>query len=82
MQVASFTGERQAVASYDHSLRRAYKAGVHEGLAVGLGFGVFMLVLCGSYALAIWFGGKMIIEKAYAAGDVVTIVMAILMGSL
>ncbi|KAK4492352.1 hypothetical protein RD792_003156 [Penstemon davidsonii] len=79
--VASFTGERQAIARYDNSLQRAYKAGVYEGLAAGLGFGVFMLVLFCSYALAVWFGAKMIIEKGYVGGDVLNIVMAILLGS-
>ncbi|KAL3850148.1 hypothetical protein ACJIZ3_012030 [Penstemon smallii] len=79
--VASFTGERQAIARYDNSLHRAYKAGVYEGLAAGLGFGVFMFVLFCSYALAVWFGAKMIIEKGYVGGDVLNIVMAILLGS-
>ncbi|KAI3461135.1 hypothetical protein Pfo_017798 [Paulownia fortunei] len=79
--VASFTGERQAVANYDKSLDKAYKAGVQEGLAAGLGSGVFMLVLFCSYALAIWFGAKMIITKGYTGGAVLNIVMAVLMGS-
>ncbi|XP_073054911.1 ABC transporter B family member 11-like isoform X2 [Primulina eburnea] len=80
--VASFTGEKQAVAKYEKSLYRAYEAGVHEGLAAGLGSGVFMLVLFSSYALAIWFGAKMIIHKGYSGGDVLNIIMAVLMGSL
>lgn len=82
MQVASFNGERQAVAKYEKSLHRAYEAGVEEGLAAGLGSGVFMLILFCSYALGIWFGGKMIIEKGYNGGDVLSIVMAIVTGSL
>ncbi|XP_073301222.1 ABC transporter B family member 11-like isoform X2 [Primulina huaijiensis] len=80
--VASFTGEKQAVAKYEKSLCRAYEAGVHEGLAAGLGSGVFMLVLFSSYALAIWFGAKMIIHNGYSGGDVLNIIMAVLMGSL
>ncbi|XP_073136211.1 ABC transporter B family member 11-like isoform X2 [Henckelia pumila] len=79
--VASFTGEKQAVAKYEKFLYRAYEAGVHEGLAAGLGSGVFMLVLFSSYALAIWFGAKMIIQHGYSGGDVLNIIMAVLMGS-
>lgn len=82
IQVASFTGEREAVAKYEESLHRAYKAGVDEGLAAGLGVGVFMLVLFCSYALALWFGAKMVITKGYTGGDVLNILMAILLGSL
>lgn len=79
--VASFTGERQAVDKYGKSLYKAYKAGVEEGLAAGLGAGVSLLVLFGSYALAVWFGAKMIIEKGYTGGEVLNIIMAVLLGS-
>ncbi|KAL2510817.1 ABC transporter B family member 11 [Abeliophyllum distichum] len=79
--VASFTGESQAIAKYDKSLNKAYEAGVLEGLAAGLGSGIFMLVLFCSYALAIWFGAKMIVQNAYTGGDVLNIIMAILIGS-
>ncbi|KAG6409945.1 hypothetical protein SASPL_127988 [Salvia splendens] len=79
--VASFTGERRAVDRYEKSLHKAYKAGVQEGLAAGLGSGVSMLALYCSYALAVWFGSKMIIEKGYTGGHVLNIMMAILLGS-
>ncbi|KAK4408292.1 ABC transporter B family member 11 [Sesamum angolense] len=79
--VASFTGERQAVEKYDKSLYKAYKSGVHEGLAAGFGSGLFFLVFFCSYALATWFGAKMIITKGYTGGVVLNIVMAVLQGS-
>ncbi|XP_059632044.1 ABC transporter B family member 11-like isoform X1 [Cornus florida] len=79
--VASFTGERQAIANYNKSLIKAYKSGVQEGLASGLSGGVFMFVIYSSYALAIWFGSKMIINKDYTGGDVLNVVMAVLTGS-
>ncbi|KAI7738102.1 hypothetical protein M8C21_014511, partial [Ambrosia artemisiifolia] len=37
--VASFTGEKQAIANYEKSLAKAYRAGVQEGLVSGLGAG-------------------------------------------
>ncbi|XP_051143555.1 ABC transporter B family member 3-like [Andrographis paniculata] len=79
--VASFTGEDRAVARYNETLYKAYKAGVSEGLAAGMGSGVFMLVLFCSYALAIWFGAKMIIDKGYSGGAFLNIVMSVLLGS-
>ncbi|KAK4419593.1 ABC transporter B family member 11 [Sesamum alatum] len=79
--VASFTGERQAVEKYEKSLNRAYEAGVQEGLAAGLGSGIFMLVLFSSYALGLWFGARMIIDKGYTGGEVLNVVMAVLSGS-
>ncbi|KAE8697225.1 ABC transporter B family member 12 [Hibiscus syriacus] len=38
--------------------------------AAGLSVGVVMLIVFSSYALAVWFGGKMILEKGYTGGQV------------
>ncbi|CAH1453217.1 unnamed protein product [Lactuca virosa] len=79
--VASFTGEKQAIAKYDKSLKKAYMAGVQEGLVSGLGSGIFMFCVFGCYSLAIWFGGRLIIEKGYTGGQVINIMIAILLSS-
>ncbi|KAM5568564.1 ABC transporter B family member 11-like [Rosa sericea] len=79
--VASFTGEKQAITKYNNSLTKAYKSGVQEGLASGVGLGTVILTLFCSYALAIWYGGKMILEKGYKAGDVINVIFAVLTGS-
>ena len=81
-QVASYTGEKRAISEYQNSLNKAYHSGVQEGLASGLGFGVFMFVFYSSYALAIWYGAKMILEHNYTGGDVMNVIMATLTGSL
>ncbi|KAG7995640.1 hypothetical protein I3843_01G120500 [Carya illinoinensis] len=66
--VASYTGEKEAVTKYNKSLTNAYVSGVQEGLVAGLGHGAAMFIICCSYALAVWFGGKMILEKACTGG--------------
>ncbi|KAK2358490.1 ABC transporter B family member [Trifolium repens] len=80
--VASFTGEKQAIAQYNQSLTKAYKIGVQEGLAIGLGFGSARLLVYFTYALTVWFGGKMVLEKGYTGGEVISVFFAILTGSL
>ncbi|KAJ9171655.1 hypothetical protein P3X46_014987 [Hevea brasiliensis] len=80
--VASFTGEKQALSNYKKFLVTAYNSGVHEGLATGLGFGVVLLIFFCSYALAVWFGGKMILEKGYKGGSVLNVIVAVLTGSM
>ncbi|PNY04010.1 ABC transporter B family member 11-like protein [Trifolium pratense] len=80
--VASFTGEKQAIAQYNQSLTKAYKIGVQEGLAIGLGFGSARLLVYCTYALTVWFGGKMVLEKGYTGGQVISVFFAILTGSL
>lgn len=82
MQVASFTGEKQAIAKYNQSLSKAYTSGVQESVLSGLGFGLFMFVLFASYALAMWFGSKMIIDKGYTGGAVMNILFSVVAGSM
>eukprot|EP00258_Populus_trichocarpa_P025336 XP_024441355.1 ABC transporter B family member 21 [Populus trichocarpa] len=80
--VASFTGEKQAISNYKKFLATAYNSGVQEGFTAGLGLGIVMLLVFCTYALAIWFGGKMILEKGYTGGDVVNVIIAVLTGSM
>ncbi|KAG9459966.1 hypothetical protein H6P81_004474 [Aristolochia fimbriata] len=80
--VASFTGEEQAIDKYKKSLTTAYKSGVYEGLATGTGFGAFLFFIFCAYALAVWYGARLILDKGYTGGDIVNIIMAVLTGSL
>ncbi|XWS46385.1 hypothetical protein CRYUN_Cryun14cG0061200 [Craigia yunnanensis] len=80
--VASFTGEKQAISNYNKFLITAYRSGVHEGAAAGLGIGIVMLIIFCSYALAVWFGGKLILEKGYTGGQVFNVIVAVLTGSM
>uniref|UniRef100_A0A0E0H930 MDR-like ABC transporter n=1 Tax=Oryza nivara TaxID=4536 RepID=A0A0E0H930_ORYNI len=80
--VASFTGEKQAVAKYSRSLKRAYSSGVREGLAAGVGMGTVMVLLFCGYSLGIWYGAKLILEKGYTGAQVMNVIFAVLTGSL
>ncbi|KAL5863141.1 hypothetical protein ACOSQ3_000655 [Xanthoceras sorbifolium] len=80
--VASFTGEKQAISNYNKFLGSAYNSSVYEGLATGLGLGLLMLIVFLSYALAIWYGGKLILDKGYTGGEVFNVIIAVLTGSM
>ncbi|XP_027363070.1 ABC transporter B family member 21-like [Abrus precatorius] len=80
--VASFTGEKQAVSSYSKFLVDAYRSGIHEGSIAGLGLGTVMFVIFCGYALAVWFGAKMIMEKGYNGGTVINVIIAVLTASM
>ena len=82
MQVASFTGEKQAIAQYNQYLIKAYRVGVQEGVAGGFGFGLVRLFIYCTYGLAVWFGGKMVLEKGYTGGQVISVFFAVLTGSM
>ncbi|CAH9114265.1 unnamed protein product [Cuscuta epithymum] len=78
--VASFTGEKFATEKYDDKLQIAYRSTVQQGLASGLGLGLMSLVVNCTYALAIWYGSKLIIHNGYEGGDVINILLAIITG--
>ncbi|CAN1762591.1 ABC transporter B family member 21 [Linum perenne] len=80
--VASFTGEKHAIESYKKHLVTSYKSGTSEGLATGFGLGALTFVNYCGYSLAIWFGGKMILEKGYTGGEVINVLVAVLTGSM
>lgn len=82
IQVISFTGEKQAIAKYKKSLTKAYDSAVREGLATGLGLGSVMFTVFCIFALAVWFGAKLIINKGYSGGNVVGVIVAVLTASM
>ena len=41
-----------------------------------------MFIIFASYALAVWFGAKMILEKGYTGGTVLYVIIAVLTGSM
>ncbi|ESW26477.1 hypothetical protein PHAVU_003G122700 [Phaseolus vulgaris] len=80
--VASFTGEKQAIAQYNQYLTKSYRIAVQEGVVSGFGLGSNQLFSICTFALAIWFGGKMVLEKGYTGGQVIGVFWAIMSGCL
>ncbi|KAF8086658.1 hypothetical protein N665_0615s0008 [Sinapis alba] len=80
--VASFTGEKEAINKYKKFITWAYKSSIRQGFSTGLGLGVMLFVLFSSYALAIWFGGKMILEKGYTGGAVINVLIIVVAGAM
>ncbi|XP_004485974.1 ABC transporter B family member 9-like [Cicer arietinum] len=74
--VASFTGEKNAIEKYHNKLRIAYNTTVQQGLASGTGMGILLLIVFSTYALAMWYGSKLIIEKGYDGGNVFNIIIS------
>ena len=78
----SFTGEKKAVIGYDKSLKTAYKASVHQGLAVGFGLGSLIFITFCTYALDHWCGSQFIIHGGYSGGRVLNFIFTVLFGSM
>jgi len=78
----SFNGEKQAVRTYNKFIRKAYESALQEGAVNGLGLGSVMAILFCSYGLAVWYGSKLIVERGYNGGMVISIIMAIMIGAM
>ncbi|KAL5227513.1 hypothetical protein ABZP36_015778 [Zizania latifolia] len=80
--VVSFNGEKQAIATYNKLIHKAYKAAVEEGLTNGFGMGSVSFIFFSSYGLSIWYGGKLILSKGYSGGDIINILFAFMTGAM
>ena len=53
---------------YSKNLVLAKDYGIQKGIVAGVGLGFITFVMFGAYALAFWYGGKLIREDDYTAG--------------
>ncbi|GJP32661.1 hypothetical protein CLOM_g17268 [Closterium sp. NIES-68] len=80
--VAAFTAERKSVQAYAAHLHAAFKEGVKQGLAAGFGFGLTICVMFCSYALALWYGSKLIADSDYSGGKVFSVLFGVIIGGM
>ncbi|KAF0917811.1 hypothetical protein E2562_021483 [Oryza meyeriana var. granulata] len=79
--VVSFNGEKKAIEMYSNFIKKAYRTTIEEGIITGFGMGSVLCIVFGSYGLAFWYGGKLIVEKGYTGGKIITILFAVLTGA-
>ncbi len=60
--VAAFGGQDKEVARYEHRLAFARRAGIMRGALTGIGGGLMWLIIYSSYAIAFWYGVKLIMD--------------------
>ena len=81
-KVASFTGEKRAIEKYNNKIVIAYNVMTQQGLASGIGIGVVLMIVFGTYGLAIWYGSRLIIERGYNGGQVINVIFALMSGGM
>jgi len=80
--VVSFNSEKQAITTYNKLIRKAYESALQEGAVNGLGLGSVMAVLFCSYGLAVWYGSRLIVERGYNGGMIISVIMAVMIGAM
>lgn len=73
--VISFGGERKEIDRYEKQLVLARNNNIKRSFFSGLGFGLLWFFIYSSYALAFWYGVKLVLDdsKPYDAGTMVTV---------
>ena len=58
---------------YSKNLKQAKDFGIQKGLIAGGGMGMFFFIIFAVYALAFWYGGKLVREEDYTPGRMLTV---------
>ncbi|SPO40198.1 probable Leptomycin B resistance protein pmd1 [Pseudozyma flocculosa] len=77
----AFGVEGKLVNLYHDLNRRATRVGVRKAMVQGAGLGVFFFIIYSGYALAFYFGGKLVASGEIAAGVVMNVIFSILIGA-
>ncbi|XP_041921125.1 bile salt export pump isoform X1 [Alosa sapidissima] len=81
--VAAFGGEEKEAERYDQNLEEAQTWGVKKGTIIGVFQGYLWCIIFLCYALAFWYGSKLVIDtKELSPGDLIQVFFGILMAAM
>uniref|UniRef100_A0A1I8APD0 ABC-type xenobiotic transporter n=1 Tax=Steinernema glaseri TaxID=37863 RepID=A0A1I8APD0_9BILA len=80
--VISLNGQKRELTRYEKALEDARKTGLVKYCYMGIGFGITYVVTYASYALAFWFGSRLVIsDPNFDRGSIFTVFFAVMTGS-
>ncbi|KAI8799281.1 P-loop containing nucleoside triphosphate hydrolase protein [Cladochytrium replicatum] len=79
--VASFSLQKRFEDKYEAFLEHAHKADIGKGLALGSGFGGFMMTIFCTYGLGFWYGSRLVLEGFMLPANVLVVFFAMLIGA-
>ncbi|KAI9208122.1 P-loop containing nucleoside triphosphate hydrolase protein, partial [Polychytrium aggregatum] len=80
--VYSFSLQKRFSDKYEKALEQAFITDYKKGQALGTGFGSFMLVMFSTYALAFWYGSKLVLNSEMQGQDVLVVFFSMIMGAM
>ncbi|XP_077175914.1 bile salt export pump isoform X1 [Paroedura picta] len=81
--VAAFGGEGKEVERYDRNLVFAQNWGIRKGIIMGFFTGYIWFIIFMCYALAFWYGSKLVLEQhEYSPGTLLQVFFGVLVGAL
>eukprot|EP00057_Strongylocentrotus_purpuratus_P008762 XP_011663236.1 PREDICTED: multidrug resistance protein 1 [Strongylocentrotus purpuratus] len=79
--VIAFGGEHKEIKRYEKELEGAKKIGIKKGVITAFGLGLTFFIMFSAYALAFWYGPRMVSEGRLTGGEVMTVFFCIMIGS-
>ncbi|KAG9340851.1 hypothetical protein JZ751_020044, partial [Albula glossodonta] len=81
--VAAFGGEEKGAERYDRNLVEAQNWGIKKGTIIGLFQGYLWCIIFLCYALAFWYGSKLVIDtKELSPGTLIQVFFGVLMAAM
>lgn len=77
----AFAIEERLVNLYDKSNAETTKQGRKKAIVQGMGLGTFFFVIYASYALAFFFGSKLLAEGKMSSGTIMNVIFSIFIGA-
>ncbi|CAD6968823.1 unnamed protein product [Tilletia controversa] len=77
----AFGIEHRLVDLYDEDNKRSTKTGFKKAIISGVGLGIFFFIIYSGYALAFYFGSKLIADGEIASGVVMNVIFSIFIGA-
>ncbi|KAE8260080.1 hypothetical protein A4X13_0g583 [Tilletia indica] len=77
----AFGIETRLVELYDEDNKRSTKTGFRKAIISGIGLGIFFFIIYSGYALAFYFGSKLIADGEIASGVVMNVIFSIFIGA-
>ncbi|KAJ8919087.1 hypothetical protein NQ315_012072 [Exocentrus adspersus] len=86
--VVAFGGQKKEIERYDKSLIFAKNNNIKRSMFAAIGFGLLWFIIYSSYALAFWYGVKLILDErgtpdpTYTPANMVTVFFSVMTGSM
>jgi ATP-binding cassette subfamily B (MDR/TAP) protein 1 len=88
--VSSLVAEQRQSEKYNSKLQDAYISGKAKTFATATGLACIVLIIFSTYALALWYGAKLVTDKVkneqtgepWKGGDVLTVFFSVMMGAM
>lgn len=78
--VMAFGGQDRELKRYETKVEKARKTGLRKAWILGLSMGFIMFTIYSAYALAFWYGGKLVRNEEMDAGRVLNVFFSLIIG--